>query len=152
MNFWGRNSVWNFWAQKQRMDFLGTPCIQVIAWRQGGAPTYSVPAAAFRIFTVLTFEDDPQNTSYRWRRSSYWSTYFVAGDPQINIRSKICVAGDPHTIVRPTLYFEDDPQNIVLFKPQFWGWSSKYCTFKTVISLKKTLHKCSEFRTKYGTN
>ena len=87
-----------------------------------------------------------------WVRSSYWSTYFVVGDPQITVRSKICITGDPHTIVRSTLYFEDEPQNIVLSNPQFWGRSSKYCAFKTVISLKKTLRKCSEFRTKYGTN
>ena len=118
--------------------------LQEIAWRQGGAPTYSVPAAVFGIFTVLTFEDDPQITA----------------------RSKICVDDDPQTSYPFQIAFWGWSSNYCAFQTAFRGWSSKYytfrhlfrgdprkyCTFKTLISRKKTLRKCSEFRTKYGTN
>ena len=86
---------------------------------------------------IWYFEDRPHKYSKSCRR------HWICGCPTLRLRIT-CIHFKP--------YFEHDPQNIALLNPQFWGRSSKYCTFKTVISLKKTLRKCSEFRTKYGTN
>ena len=120
-------------------------CIQVIAWRQGGAPTYSVPAAVFL---------------------EYLPYSLLGAILKLYTHFKLCGEGDPQTVYPFQIVFWGWSSNYCTFQTVLWGWSSKYytvqrllwgwspkyCTFKTFISLTKTLHKCSEFRTKYGTN
>ena len=100
--------------------------------------------------------------------------YFLLNTPSI---CSIAIVVDPHTIYCILLGWSSNQR---AFQSALWGWSSKYCAvqclfwgrsskyctfprifwgrpskypaFKTIFPPKRTLQKCSEFRTKHGAN